>query len=583
MPFISATIGAIRRNKWRSIIAAVVAILLVLFVRRITRPNPPQYITATATRGDLVQTAEAVGTVTSEKDLDLQFRTAGIIDQVPVKEGDHVHRGQKLATIRAGSLTASIASAAAHVQEMEASLDALKAGSRPEDIAVAKANLANKKAQLGAAKETLQNAKDAAVKSQAKLDALQRQSTVNISGDVSTAPNAANGELTAAEQALGTIDDVFAKNDVDDSMQRGNPSDEAVLRSRIASARAAIRDARSSPQSVDVPSAARFLQNARAAVAQTSSVLDRAYDIIAHLPQTSTLTASAIASYKTTIAAQRTAIQTSLRTLDSAITDLQNLPAGLQTQIAAEETNLQNAQNAEGRAAADLRTYETSVQIDEAQLQLKLAGSRPEDISVADARLKQAQAELARAAAEYSDTILTAPNDGIVTNVNVKAGEASPVGSAVSIMGDSPYRIEMFVSEVDIPKVALSQSGSIELDAFRGTHFRLRVSEIDAAATNKDGVSKYRVKLDFVYPHPELKIGMTGDAAIVTGVRRDVVSVPMRAVLDAPDGGTIVRVLDAKGLPQDRRVTVGMEGGNGHVEIPVGIRPGETVVVLVKN
>ncbi|MBI3619257.1 efflux RND transporter periplasmic adaptor subunit [Candidatus Peregrinibacteria bacterium] len=582
MPFVSTAIAAIRRNKWKSSIGAIVAILLVLFVRKITRPNPPQYITATATRGDLVQTVEAVGTVTSEKDLDLQFRTAGIVDSVSAKEGDHVRAGQKLAQLRAGSLAASVASAAAHVQEMQASLNVLRAGSRPEDIAVERANLANKKAQLGVAKETLQNAKDAAVKSQAKLNALQRQSTVNISGDVSTAPNTANKELTAAEQALGTIDDVFAKNDVDDSMQRGNASDEAVLRSRIASARAAIRDARSSPQSVDVPSAARFLQNARAAVSQTSSVLDHAYDIVAHLPQTSTLTASAIATYKTTIAGERTAIQTSLHDLDASVTDLQNLPASLQTQIAAEETNLQNARNAQNRANADLQTYETSVQIDEAQLQLKLAGSRPEDISVADARLKQAQAELARAAAEYADTILTAPNDGIVTNVNVKAGEASPVGSAVSIMGDSPYRIEMFVSEVDIPKVAQSQSGSIELDAFRGTHFALHVSEIDAAATNKDGVSKYRVKLDFVHPHPELKIGMTGDAAIVTGKRRDVVSVPLRSVLDAANGGKIVRVLDAKDLPQDRRVTVGMEGGNGQVEIPTGIREGETVVVLVK-
>ena len=77
--------------------------------------------------------------------------------------------------------------------------------------------------------------------------------------------------------------------------------------------------------------------------------------------------------------------------------------------------------------------------------------------------------------------------DGIITKVNVKAGEMRPSSEpSVTMLGDSPYRIEMFVSEVDIPKVKLGQSGSIKLDAFQNKRFDLKVNDIDSAATDKD-------------------------------------------------------------------------------------------------
>jgi HlyD family secretion protein len=229
-----------------------------------------------------------------------------------------------------------------------------------------------------------------------------------------------------------------------------------------------------------------------------------------------------------------------------------------------------------------LESFRAAVNSQAAQLELKIAPPRQTDLDAAYARLRQAQADLARAAADYRDTLLTAPVDGLVTKVHLKVGEFTPTGAAITMLGSDPYRIEMFVSEIDIPKVQLSQSGSIELDAFRGTHFALRVSEIDPAATDKDGVSKYRVKLDFVYPHEELKIGMTGDTEIQTGLRSDVVSVPLRSVIVQEDGTKIVRVLDDDGKIEERTVKTGMEGVGGETEV-TGVGSGETVVVLEKK
>jgi multidrug efflux pump subunit AcrA (membrane-fusion protein) len=140
----------------------------------------------------------------------------------------------------------------------------------------------------------------------------------------------------------------------------------------------------------------------------------------------------------------------------------------------------------------------------------------------------------------------------------------------------------MYVSEIDVPKIQRTQSGSIELDAFRGIDMKLTASDIDTAPTDRDGVSKYRVKLDFVHAHPELKIGMTGDAQIITGVRDNVVHVPARAVLEHTDGTSYVRVLNDDARVEERAVTTGMEGEGGDMEV-TGVRQGETIIVLEKS
>jgi HlyD family secretion protein len=166
--------------------------------------------------------------------------------------------------------------------------------------------------------------------------------------------------------------------------------------------------------------------------------------------------------------------------------------------------------------------------------------------------------------------------------VYAKTGEATPLsGPAITVLGNTPFRVEMNISEVDVPKLARSQSGTLELDAFPGVKYQVRVSEIDSSPTLVDGVSKYRVKLDFLFPHTEFKIGMTGDVTVVTGERTDVVKVPSRAVSTKESGEKTVRILSGN-TPEERVITTGMEGESGDIEVTSGLLGGEKVVVLQK-
>jgi HlyD family secretion protein len=567
-------------------IAIGVILFILWLVYAVTRPKQPVYVTAQAQQGILRQTVEAVGNVISEKDLELQFPNVDVVSTVSVKEGDIVKAGQKLAALRSGTLAASVASASASVQSAQAQLRQLEEGARPEDIAIAEAQVANKRASLDAAKQTLANAEQSLKAAQDQLTTLKNEASVGLSGQVGTSSSTAQQYLAVAKTALQTTQGVFNANDIGDSVLKNAPAGYDTLIANIQSSLSTISSLQMKASPMDYQSAISLLEAARSAVATTADIENRSYDIVSNLTLTTYLTNTSKETNKTTIATQKSNVQSALSSLDSAIKSLRDASASYDTRIQTQQAQVTSYQGTRDRAKSDILTYQTSLQIDEAQLALKKAPARQTDLDSARARVRQAQAELSRAASAYNDTILIAPVDGTITKVNVKAGEMRPtLTPSITMLGNSPYRIEMFVSEVDIPKVVLGQTGSIKLDAFPNTPFALHVSDVDTAATDKDGVPKYRVKLDFIERPDTLKVGMTGDAEITTGLRENVVSVPLRSVLerDTGSGSKYVRVLKSNGKGFDERtVTTGMEGAGGNVEVN-GVKEGETVIVLIKQ
>lgn len=582
MSFLSRIFDSIKRHKWATAITVIILLPILALVFYALQPSKPTYVTQKAVRGDLTQTVEAVGTVISDRDLDLQFPSSGIVSAVYVKEGDHVHAGQTLAALRSSNLAANIASAQGQVQAAQANLDALLQGSRPEDIAITQADVQNKQSSLQAAQQSLQTANAAVQSAQQNLAALKQQVSTSLSGYVSTIDSSSQQQLTSADIALSTMLNIFSNNDVADAIIKYGTSEYDLLKQDIQSNEQIIHQLSITPAPVDYDSAMALLNKTKLAVQNAATDVDRTYTLIDKLPVTTYFSESSRSTYTASISTQRSAMQAAVAAIDTTIKTVQDASATYTTQITQQEANLTSAEGARDKAQADIATYQSALQISEAQLQLKTAPPRKTDIDSAEAQLQQARGSLAAAVANYQNTLLTSPIDGIVTKVNVKAGEAAPLGSAVTMLGTSPYRIEMYVSEIDVPKVQVSQTGSVELDAFRGTHFKLHVSTIDSAPTNKDGVNKYRVRLDFNYPHDDLKVGMTGDAEIDTGLRKDVISVPLRAVISNADGTKTVRIIDSKGTIEQRPVTTGMEGSDGNVEIVSGVKEGESVVVLAK-
>jgi len=568
-------------------VAVVILVPFVLLLVFIFKPAQPQYITAVVKRGDLVQKVEAVGTVTSDRALSLKFPVTGIVEEILVKEGDIVTTGQELVSLRNDSYVADIASASAQYRSALASLRELEEGTRPEDIAIAEAEVANKRAALEAAQADLKSAEDELKTSQEKLDATGREADTNLAGYISTAGSSCAQQLALAKTALRSLDDIFIDATVTYLAEQYDTTDYAIYRLQRSQASDALNrvSALTSTNFSTYQGSLETLREARTAILQTTSAMQQVYDMLSVLPLTSAYDSTARETYKGTVATQKASAQSALSSIDSTLSSLQDASASYDTSIATAKNTFAAAQAAKQAAQSSILTYQTVLRTYEAQLALKKAGPRDTAIAVARANANAAAASVSRAQARLEDTIIRAPADGTVTKVDFKLGEFTGdpdnISHSISMLGTSPFRVEMFLSEVDIPKIVLTQSGSIELDAFPGTHYALRVSGVEPGPTKVEGVSKYRVSLNFVHPHEEFKIGMTGDAEIVTGERKDVFLAPSRSIVQNNGSGAIIRILDGETVVE-KTVTIGMEGDTD-TEIVSGLTEGETVIVLIKK
>ena len=123
------------KKKWFWAIIIVILAIVVLIV--IFKPQPEaEYVTTAAAKRSLQQTVEVTGSVESADDIDLNFKSTGIIQSIDVEVGDQVQAGHILANLRSSNISAQITDAQAAVMVAESDLEALLAGQSTEDIQV---------------------------------------------------------------------------------------------------------------------------------------------------------------------------------------------------------------------------------------------------------------------------------------------------------------------------------------------------------------------------------------------------------------------------------------------------------------
>ena len=572
-----------RHPVW-SVVLALFALIFGLLLWYIFSPVQPQMITETVRRGDLIQKVEAVGNITSDRDVNMKFPVTGIVGSVSVKEGDKVTAGQELVKLRNESFSADLASAAAQYRQAQASYQELEEGTRPEDLAIAEAEVANKRAALEAVKGDLASATEKLRTSEEKLAAIKAEATTNLAGYLVASSSACEQQISLTRTSLKILDDVFVSSVITDMAKQYRTTAYSIFRANWLSAQSAL-DAFTCTGFATFSDSLAALQRATTVIAQTAATLQEAYALISDLPLTTAFDSSVRETTKTTLSTEKASTQSALSEINAAMTNLRDASASYTASIATEENTYAAAKATKQTAESTILTYETALRTQEAQLALSKAGPRETQLNASRANMNAAAASVARAKAKLEDTIIRAPTDGVITKVDFKEGEFTGdpdnASHSVTMLGSSPFRVEMFLSEVDIPKILLSQSGSIELDAFPGINYALQVVSIEPGPTKIDGVSKYRVNLNFVHPHDEFKIGMTGDAEIITGERTDVLLAPVRSVIQNNGEGKIVRILE-NGKVVNKPVTTGMESDTD-AEIISGLAEGETVIVLIKQ
>lgn len=237
-----------------------------------------------------------------------------------------------------------------------------------------------------------------------------------------------------------------------------------------------------------------------------------------------------------------------------------------------------------GREDADRARRDADVaraRLASARSRLMLVRNRalPEDVALADARVRQAQAARDEAAASLSYATIAAPIEGVIAQVATQEGETVSAGlnapTFVTLIDLDRLEVAAYVDEVDVGRVRTGQRATFTVDAFPDVDFAGAITAVYPRAVIQSNVVNYITTIAIEDSKGRLKPDMTATVTISLDERTDVVAVPDRAVR-RERGKTVVRIATEAG--GTREVKTGLRGG-GFTEIVSGIAEGERVVL----
>lgn len=181
--------------------------------------------------------------------------------------------------------------------------------------------------------------------------------------------------------------------------------------------------------------------------------------------------------------------------------------------------------------------------------------------------LQSAGASVNEAMDNLSRTTIYSPMDGTISKLDVELGER--VVGTQQMAGTEILRVanldnmevEIDVNENDIVKVQIGDSTIVEVDAYLKKEFKGVVTEIAnsaAGALTADQVTNFRVKVKILKEsyrdllegkgenYSPFRPGMTATVDIITNKRKNVVSVPISAIVIKSDTSSVKRGYDDK-------------------------------------
>ncbi|NBU23638.1 MAG: hypothetical protein EBS38_07020 [Actinobacteria bacterium] len=176
---------------------------------------------------------------------------------------------------------------------------------------------------------------------------------------------------------------------------------------------------------------------------------------------------------------------------------------------------------------------------------------------------------------------VVATSDGVVRSIDTAAGLRTS-GSVLTVGSDKPI-VSVFVSEYDADLVKLDQVANIELDAISAA-FDGVVVGIGQVAQSVSGIKQYEVLLE-VSDLPEgARFGMSATAEIEVLTKKDVLAIPLNALVGDEQTQIDILRLDAEGRQSVERIDVELGiFGDSFAEVLTGVSAGDQVIVGVSG
>ena len=492
-------------------------------------------ITAKVSRGDLVETVSATGSVTAQTGAEVHVgsQVSGTIKRLATDVGRQVTAGQIIAEL----------------------------------------DLPDLKAQMGQAQAAL---------AQAETRYAQQLSGVN---QIATQTGSA---LEIARQAVQSTKEklrVAQANAQQQSIQ--TPNDIKKASTVLSTARSVLAQTKAGAN-LQIATAAEAVEQAKANATNSAANLNRVHSLY--------LQGFTSAADYDTAKAQDGVFQSQVRAAMSnqdlvkqkVAADLQASSDAVLSAQAALDSAKAESQTVVARFA-DVKDAESSLSQANASLRAALANGvndvlKSQDVSAAREAVDQAKSLVAFDQAQINKGFIRSPISGTVLQLAAQQGETVSAGLATQtllIVADlNRLEIDCYVDETDIGKIKIGQFADCTVDAFPGKTFRGRVMKVASGSTIQQAVVTYDVTISIENKQHDLKPDMTASVSIQTGRLSNVLLVSAVAIQVGARGSSVNLVKTVDGKPtivSTPIVTGGTDGIN--IEVKSGVAEGDTIVL----
>lgn len=232
------------------------------------------------------------------------------------------------------------------------------------------------------------------------------------------------------------------------------------------------------------------------------------------------------------------------------------------------EIAFENAKNTYDKANVALDNIKASVilNLNAAKNDYETAKATYED--------KSSETLLERKKQQLNTSNITAPINGVISNINISAGNATNGNTLFTIENPDNIKITASVKEVDIQKIKIGQKVEIKTDSTGNEIIDGEVVKIYDTAKNEDSdplklkddsnddEAEYNVDIKINNTDYKLKLGMNAQVNIILEEKKDVFTVPSQCILKNTEDNDCIYIAEKQGnkyIVKELPVTLGSE------------------------
>jgi RND family efflux transporter MFP subunit len=197
-------------------------------------------------------------------------------------------------------------------------------------------------------------------------------------------------------------------------------------------------------------------------------------------------------------------------------------------------------------------------------------------MELAQAKVADQERQYAQAQDDLAHLTLTAPFDGVITEVKAVVGDEVTAATVImTLVNPNALEAQVTVVEEDYSLIQPGQSVQLYFDAQPDAQVNGHVTRIVPSRTDSNQ-PQYPVYIDIDQILARLAAGMSVDASIIITEKKSVLVLPKALVRARTDGTATVQVW-ANGRKESREIKIGLIGDQ-NVEIISGLQEGEQVI-----